>query len=692
MKGFFFLAMYLSISVLTFGQSEPQEEGKPQIPILARAQEKQILLRWAPSTPVAWQLLNKYGYQLERYTVTRDGNVLEMPERLILATAEELKPQPMHLWETLVDENDYAAIAAQAIYGETFELDADNGDIMQVVNKVRETESRFSYTLFAADQSFEVAKMSGLAFVDVTARENEKYLYRIHSQVPETVERIDFGFVYAGLQDYQPLPKPYGLEAVFTDRAVVLKWERANFDHLYNSYWVEKSSDLGKTYSKITNRPLINTSENENNRYMFKTDSLAENGKTYYYRVRGVSSFGEVSMPSDSVVGMGVKKIDFVPAITGTKIIDNEKVRVNWDFPLEGQDQIDGFKLEKSNNTDGPYQLVNTLSANIKETIDERPYSTNYYRVKAYNKTGDETTSFSVLVQLQDSIPPAVPVQLSGLVDSIGVVKVSWKENSENDLLGYRVYRSNFKNSEFGQVTNEPVKEAYFTDSISLNTLTGSIFYKVVAVDFRFNPSDFSEAVALKRPDIIPPVPPVFKSIKSVDQGIAIEWINSSSADVAAHVIYKNKTGDQAWNVYQTILTDTVKHIIDSEVEAGVYYNYTIIAIDSAKLESLPAKMVTGVKVDTGIRAKIENIKTSVDRTNKTISIQWEYAAKNIKEFLIYKKSEEEPLSLYTSLTGDQRAFVDASLVINNSYLYRIKAIYEDGAESPFSKELRVKY
>jgi len=695
MRTFFFLAIYTFSFQATFGQNVDEQVELSNIAFLARAQQNRVLLRWAPKTAVAWQLLNKYGYRLERYTVVRDSAILNVPEKLILSSSEELKPKALHLWERMVDENDYAAIAAQAIYGETFDINTGNTtDIMQIVNKVRESESRFSYALFAADQSFEVAIMAGLAFVDVTVGKNEKYLYRIISNVPEEVEKIDFGFVYAGLMEYEPLPKPYGLEALFADKSVTLKWERANFDHLYNSYWVEKSSDGGRTYSKITERPLINTTADEKTRtrYMFKMDSLTENGKTYYYRVRGITSFGEISMPSDSILGAGIKKIEFVPAIINTKVVNNEKVNIKWRFPEEGQDQIVGFKVEKSNHTDGPYEIVGTLPQTALETIDERPFSTNYYRVKAYNDYGDESTSFSVLVQLQDSIPPSIPVNLEGTVDSLGVVSISWKSNTERDLLGYRVYRSNFKNAEFGQITTEPVLEPNFTDSISINTLTSSIYYKVMAIDHRFNPSDLSEAVALQRPDIIPPVPPVFKSIKSVEDGIAIEWINSSSADVAAHVMYKNKTGESQWQLFQTITLDTIQSITDTDVQAGVYYNYTMVAVDSAKLQSLPANSVRGIKVDTGVRPKIEQIKTNVDRTNKTISIQWEYTEKGVKEFLIYKKKEDEQLSLYSSISGDEEAFTDDKLIINTNYLYRIKAVYNNGAESPFSDEISVKY
>jgi hypothetical protein len=35
-----------------------------------------VLLRWAPASPAVWRLGNEYGYQVERYTILRDGDVI----------------------------------------------------------------------------------------------------------------------------------------------------------------------------------------------------------------------------------------------------------------------------------------------------------------------------------------------------------------------------------------------------------------------------------------------------------------------------------------------------------------------------------------------------------------------------------------------------------------------------------------
>jgi len=686
-----YISFILSLVVAIQGYAQVN-----RIEVITRAQEDKILLRWAPTNFVSWHYLNEYGYTIERYTVTKDSVMVNPPVKIILHPIP-LKPKPLNDWEALVDENDYAAIAAQVIYGETLELSGNKGnDITQIVYITKEQQQRFSFALLAADQSFQVAEMSGLGFIDLNARKEEKYLYKIISNVPDSIAQINEGTAFVGLKDHIPLPEPIDLEAEFGDQTVILKWNRSFFERIYNSFMVEKSEDGGAIFLPTTDKPIVNTYQEDQPiaDYYYGMDSLAENGKIYHYRVRGRTPFGETGPPSEVIKGMGKIKFQLDIGIAKAYGVNNEKVVIDWEVVDGTVDIIKEYLIERSNNSDGTFSRVNekTIGKETLSYVDEAPHSTNYYRVSALSIYDDKLSSFPYLVQLEDSIPPSIPINLEGYVDSTGIVTVSWHPNTESDLLGYRVYRSNFKNAEFGQITTEPVLEPNFTDSISINTLTSSIYYKVMAVDRRFNPSLLSEAVALQRPDIIPPVAPVFKSIKSVEEGIAIEWINSSSADVAAHVIYKNKTGEKEWKLFQAITIDTVQSLIDDDVQAGIYYNYTMVAVDSAKLQSLPANSVRGIKVDTGVRPIIEKIKTIVDRTNKTISIMWEYNEENVKEFLIYKKIEEEQLSLYRNISGNDVEFTDTKLVINTNYLYRIKAVYSDGSESPFSNEVKIKY
>ncbi|MEQ8924768.1 MAG: hypothetical protein RLO81_03080, partial [Fulvivirga sp.] len=70
----------------------------PTVRILSKIKNDTVLLRWAPTDAVSWQLGNKYGYSIEKYIISRNGERLNIPERQTI-TSEPIKPLPLEQWE-----------------------------------------------------------------------------------------------------------------------------------------------------------------------------------------------------------------------------------------------------------------------------------------------------------------------------------------------------------------------------------------------------------------------------------------------------------------------------------------------------------------------------------------------------------------------------------------------------------------
>ena len=73
MKQVLFVIVY-SITFLSFSQENPSLQMSKEV------RKSSIALRWAVDTPVAWQKANNIGFQLDRTTYLRNGNVLTTPE------------------------------------------------------------------------------------------------------------------------------------------------------------------------------------------------------------------------------------------------------------------------------------------------------------------------------------------------------------------------------------------------------------------------------------------------------------------------------------------------------------------------------------------------------------------------------------------------------------------------------------
>ncbi len=672
---FIYLFLFLLVTYHSIGQPTEDIFSGDSINVIGNATKNVIQLRWAPDNHISWKRLNYYGYTIERVTIMREGQLVPEPQISILHSSP-IKPLPLSEWEKMVEENDWAAIAAQALYGENFELTTDaQTDLLTLVNISKEQEQRFSFALYAADQSFEVAKMAGLGFEDNTVKEGEKYVYRLKSNVPNDIASIKMGKVFVGLDNYAELPVPYDLNAEFSDKSVSLSWEQQNFYGIFNSYIVEKSIDGGANYESITKKPIINTFNNENkqSRLAYKLDSLDSNDKIYYYRVRGITPFGQISNPSDSIFGKGISPLKEPPSISGWSVNEN-LIEISWSFPSEKNKNIDGFYIERGVSAKGPFDIISSVASETRSYKDNPSELTNYYRVIAYSGE-NQITSFPILVQLEDSILPVAPVELKYAITSEGEVYLSWEANTEPDLLGYRIFRSNFNNSEFSEITSKPILTNSFNDDISIKNLTKNIYYQVRAIDQRYNPSEPSKTLSVKRPDLVPPVTPIINEIRSDDKGIHINFIPSSSEDVIKHEVFRRKDGEEDWILVEENNTSESTYYLDENPESNETYHYRIIAVDNSGLNSQPSRSLSAIYNKPLNDFNPENLKAKLISSGKSVVLSWN-VNDEVKSVKIYRAKDGEPLAFYKSLNGEVNQFEDNKVELNNSYLYGVQ--FED--------------
>ncbi len=178
-------------------------QGQDTLAIRVRANIKKdmIQLRWAVNSPAAWKQSNRYGFRVERYTVVRNNVVLTVPEKVVL-TPQPLKPQPLNNWQTLATANNYAAVIAQGLYGEEFQLtDADSKGVSRLIAMAQELEQRYLVSMYAADLCYPAALLAGWGLDDKSVKPDERYLYRVISAIPEKTLKVEMGSAYVSLNE-----------------------------------------------------------------------------------------------------------------------------------------------------------------------------------------------------------------------------------------------------------------------------------------------------------------------------------------------------------------------------------------------------------------------------------------------------------------------------------------------------------
>jgi uncharacterized protein len=683
------LKIYLSIVLIWITICVHAQSDSLYIALIAKPKKDEVWLRWAPANPIVWRYGNQHGYLVERFTLRPDGEIDNPLGEMLTSTP--LKHYSEQELAKLSESIPEASVIQEVLFGESSRTPAPtSSDPRSALARNREMENSFGMALLMCDQSTTVAQATGLFLVDKSAVKGKRYIYRV-SIAAKTNPSVQPGISIQSITDEKPLMQITDLKILFGNRKATLAWPTLLHRGIYSAYYIEKSTD-GKIFKRISNLPFVHMNDKLSEERANLVDSLENNTQKYYYRIIGISPFGEVGQPSNVVSGVGKDDLTGILIIREAAVQGKNNVNISWEFPTNMEKRISSFVVTRSAVIDGPYQ---NLPAKIKPTqrkfTDVTTANYNYYRVKALDKAGAMLCqSFPYYVLIADTIPPSTPTGITGKISKEGLVTLQWNKNSEPDLLGYRVFYANNPKHQFTETTTDILVSSSFTDSVSLEVLNKAIYYSVASVDKNYNPSIYSKPIKLIRPDLITPVAPAFTKTGLKNGGIYLEWINSVSEDIKKHVLQRQESGDTTKVLVTEMPSSESKtSFIDTKATIGKSFLYTLTAIDSAgnKSESVTGK----IRFETGFRPSVTNFQSIIDRDNVSITLKWKSPTPALR-YLVYRKVNDLPYILYQTTSDGAEIFIDKNLPINNTYSYQVQAVYEKGVRSMLSEELAIKF
>ena len=223
------------------------------------------------------------------------------------------------------------------------------------------------------------------------------------------------------------------------------------------------------------------------------TDSGLAPSTSYSYRVVATSRNGD--SPPSAVVQATTTAAPSPATPTGVTAVavSSSQINVAW-HDVAGES---GYKVQRSRDGVGGWEQVAATSADVTSISDTQlaASTTFWYRVVAYNATGDSAPSAVVQATTQavaDTQPPSIPTKLKATAAK-GKVNLSWtgSTDSGSGVAGYRVYRSNT-----GAEGSFTVLTTTTSTSASLNAPSGvPLWYRVTAYDQAGNESMPSTAV-----------------------------------------------------------------------------------------------------------------------------------------------------------------------------------------------------
>lgn len=556
----------------------------------------------------------------------------------------------------------------------------------------KNAQQLFDLVLLNCDFSSDAARSSGLMFSDSTIDNKSTYVYKLAYYNKDETKLTEVASITIDSKVLSTNPEITNFEAKGKKGKAYFKWKVFEYKKSYSGYYIERSIDK-LNYVKVNDVPMICFIEQDENKKDIITfdEVMKEQDKTYYYRIRGVNFFGEESEPSNVVEIKNYKQVNSFPLIDSIEVINNKMVFLKWRMNEKSEtDLITKYILGRSKTDNGAYEFIYQSSSQL-EYLDKTPLENNFYKVFGITQSGDTLSSFSRMASISDTIAPAVPKQLSAVVDKKGRVTVSWQRNNEKDLQGYKLFKVNALHEEFVMVNQEFITDTFYKEVLPLNNLSHYLYYAVVATDNMYNSSAKSEPFKLKRPDTIAPAKPIITHFILKQRGVLIYFNLSQSDDIAYHEVLRHDAASSKNVVIRKLESkDSIKGIIDTTAILGEKYMYQLIAVDGDDNFSLSNSIA--VDYETGFRNPITEIKAQEDRTKHLITLQWKKYSNETESYVIYRASKTQPYTIINTLEGTETSFVDKNLNIGNVYYYKIKANLKNGAETIISKPIEVEY
>ncbi len=657
----------------------------PQLFGIVRPYGDSIVLRWGPNTMNLWKEANKVGYVIERIGPERKVNVIA-----------EVKPWAEDQITPAIIGDSMAMLAASNLYP------SDTGLGSNIYEKASLEENRFGFSLLAAERSPLAAEILGLRFVDYDVEEDKKYTYIIRSEAaPGFLSDAQLTIT----NTYVPPPAPVGFSISPTESKLILNWSKDGNEDQFNSYELERSEDQ-INWTPLTAQPLvfIETPEMPLNAYGY-IDSVGINYKTFYYRLRGYDSFGDLSEPATAEG----QAIDLTPppppyGLEGVYEDGDTKIDISWKM-TEIPEDFRGFWVLLGANNTGYFDTltINPLSEEVR-TYRYEPDSISgnrsyYFKVLTSDNRGNQAVSEPFYVHVPDLKAPPPPEEFNGVIGDDGTVSLVWKHSPAEDLEGYWVYFANDPSEEFSPVNKQMIQENTFSYQIPEKSLNKSIFYMVSSEDRSSNRGKPSQILELKRPDNVPPILPFqFQPIGEHD-GISLSWQHSPSEDVMTYRVYRRvygSTNDDDWVLLTEVASTADTVFNDQSVSLGEMYEYRMLAIDESGNQSEYTMAATAKRKLDLEKVRVDEFNAIITEDKNGIQLAWTFDAQIVPEELsykvfIYKSIGGENPTFYKEVSQGISEFTDSSELINGvAYNYAIQIRLSNGQSGQMSPQKSV--
>ena len=297
------------------------------------------------------------------------------------------------------------------------------------------------------------------------------------------------------------------------------------------------------------------------------SDSNLSPSTTYYYRVVAYNSSGDATSNVASATTLIPPPV--TPSSLSANAASHTQINLSWSDNASNET---GYRVERSLDQSS-WSLRATIATNSTRYNDNSlaASTTYFYRVVAYNSSGDATSNVASATTLIP--PPVTPSGLSANAASHTQINLSWSDNASNED-GYLILRSQDQLN-WTSIAILAMNSSQYVDSGLADTST--YFYRVVA----YNSSGNNTSNVASATTLIPPpaTPNDLTATAASHTQINLSWNDNANNETGYRV--ERSLNQVNWQQAISLPENSSAHS-DNDLTAATTYFYRIVNFNSS--------------------------------------------------------------------------------------------------------------
>lgn len=426
-------------------------------------------------------------------------------------------------------------------------------------------------------------------------------------------------------------------------------------------------------------------------------DTTAVPHRLYRYFIRSYDAYGNAGPITDT---LSIASLDPVQVPLPDRVSlqpDSIKRSITLAWTLAHTPLIKMLRLYRSTNSVNGFESVAELSPTQTRFTDEglQPATPYFYYFEVEYKTLNQAArSITYSTAYRSGRLPSPPVEVTASGNKEGV-SLSW-ENQEDEAKGFHLYRSEtggpFKLIS-GLIPVRDTSRAYSFHDTS-PALNGGKFYHYAlkTVSTSFVEGNFSDTVSARPLKNIPvPKPPMEVDLTTTDGKTWVTWDDVSAYDeyVIGYRLLRSRKLSGKDRYSTDTLSCPVNFYVDSLLQEGETYRYTVVALSYLGQESPPS-----VSVFTTLQGQLPSPPASLtaNATPRGVQLNWEPPAANIElQYTVYRYERGQKPAKLVTLAGNKDTYTDTKALKGRHYFYYLRSLSPKALESDKSNEAGVR-